>query len=141
MTLCDFVNYYLGEKVDYDGAYGVQCVDLYRMFIKKVLRYPQHTGAVQGAKDLYLKHEQLPKQMSIFNKIETKAPQIGDVCVWGATSKNPYGHVAICLGYTEENHQLLVFEQDGFKRDGAKVASRNPDTMLGVLRFKGGSVL
>ncbi len=47
MTLDEFVKKYLGKKVDYDGQYGAQCVDLFRQYCKDVLGIP-HTGGVIG---------------------------------------------------------------------------------------------
>lgn len=59
MNLIAFVNTYCRKKVDFDGAYGAQCVDLFRQYCKDVLGLP-HTGAVEGAKDLWLKYDNLP---------------------------------------------------------------------------------
>ena len=50
MTLEDFIITYIGKKVDFDGSYGAQCVDLFRQYNKDVWGNP-HTGAVKGAKD------------------------------------------------------------------------------------------
>lgn len=139
MDLMEFVNKYHGKKVDFDGAFGFQCTDLFRQYCKDVLR-AGHTGAVEGAKDLYLNYANLPAECKYFDRISIQngSPEIGDVLVWGATSKNKYGHVAICLGYDSVNDVIVVFEQDGFKQDGAKVAVRKRDNLLGVLRFHGG---
>lgn len=139
MTLFEFVNKYHGKKVDFDGAYGAQCVDLFRQYCKDVLR-AGHTGAVEGAKDLFEKYSDLPAECKYFDRIKGASPAIGDVCVWGATSTNKYGHVAICLAYDADNDVIIVFEQDGIKQDGAKVAVRKRDNLLGVLRFTGGRV-
>ena len=139
MTLIEFVNKYHGQKVDFDGAYGAQCVDLFRQYCKDVLR-AGHTGAVDGAKDLFEKYADLPAECKYFDRIKGASPEIGDVCVWGATDKNKYGHVAICLAYDSANDIIVVFEQDGFKQDGAKIAVRKRDNLLGVLRFHGGKV-
>ena len=38
MTDDEFVKTYLNKAVDYDGAYGVQCVDLAKLYIEIVLR-------------------------------------------------------------------------------------------------------
>lgn len=140
MNLSEFVNTYNGKKVDFDNAYGNQCVDLFRQYCHDVLR-SKHTGAVKGAKDLFVNYHELPVEMEVFDKVESIEPLPGDVCIWGGTGKNPYGHVAICLGYDILECKVLVFEQDGFKQDGAKVSVRPLGNMLGVLRFKGGSVL
>ena len=134
MTLIQFVNNYFNDKVDYDKAYGAQCVDLFRQYIKDVLGYLKHTGAVAGAKDLFLNYEKLPLEQEVFSKLKTKAPKIGDCVVWGETSTNPYGHVAICIGY--ENKNIIVFEQDGYRQNGAKINLKSTENMLGVLRPK-----
>ena len=142
MDVIQFVNKYHGKKVDFDGAFGAQCVDLFRQYCKDVLR-AGHTGAVEGAKDLFEKYSELPAECKYFDRIkkENCSPVIGDVLVWGATNTNKYGHVAICLGYNEDFKMLTVFEQDGFKQNGAKIAVRTLDNLLGVLRFHGGKVV
>lgn len=54
MDLTQFVKNYVGTKVDFDGAYGAQCVDLYRQYCSSVLEIPQ-TPPVAGAKDIITK--------------------------------------------------------------------------------------
>ena len=57
MTLEEFVKKYNGKKVDYDNAYGAQCVDLFRQYTKECLQIKEHTGPCAtsgGAKDLFL---------------------------------------------------------------------------------------
>lgn len=134
MTLTDFIKKYNGKKVDFDGAFGAQCVDLFRQYNKEVWGNP-HTGAVEGAKDLILNYDNLPLEQKHLEKIPRYFfPKAGDVAVWGASSSNKYGHVAIVV-YTEDNN-LIVFEQDGFKQDGAKLNIRTDDNLLGFLRKK-----
>lgn len=134
MTLTHFIKKYNGKKVDFDGAFGAQCVDLFRQYNKEVWGNP-HTGAVEGAKDLILNYDNLPLEQKHLEKIPRYFfPKAGDVAVWGASSNNKYGHVAIVV-YTEDNN-LIVFEQDGFKQDGAKLNIRTDDNLLGFLRKK-----
>ena len=134
MTLTHFVKKYNGKKVDFDGAFGSQCVDLFRQYNKEVWGNP-HTGAVEGAKDLILNYDNLLLEQKYLEKIPRYFfPKAGDVAVWGASSSNKYGHVAIVV-YTEDNN-LIVFEQDGFKQDGAKLNIRTDDNLLGFLRKK-----
>ena len=59
MTLTEFVKKYNGKKIDYDGRYGAQCVDVFRQYCKDVLEIP-HTGGVVGAAELYTKYDELP---------------------------------------------------------------------------------
>ena len=134
MTLTDFIKKYNGKKVDFDGAYGAQCVDLFRQYNKEVWGNP-HTGAVEGAKDLILNYDKLPNEMKYLEKIPRFFfPVAGDVAVWGASPSNKYGHVAIVV-YTEDKN-LIVFEQDGFRQDGAKLNIRTDENLLGFLRKK-----
>lgn len=134
MELSEFINKYLGKEVDFDGAYGVQCVDLFRQYCQDVLEVG-HTGAVDGgAKDLYLNYDSMAKEKAVFDKIRDKSSgHYGDVAVYDATAKNPYGHVAIVLipGYKD----TLVFEQRGGTKDPkAQLYWRSNEKLLGFLR-------
>lgn len=134
MKLIEFVNKYIKTKVDFDKAYGAQCVDLFRQYCNDVLQIP-HTGAVEGAKDLFINYYALPKEQKYFDIIANVYDvKVGDVAVWGQTNNNKFGHVAIIVGMIENN--FLVFEQDGFKQDGAKLSRRNRNNLLGYLRPK-----
>lgn len=138
MYIEDFVNKYNGKKVDFDGVYGAQCVDLARQYWKEGLGIPEHTGACSttgGAKDLYLDYEKMPVEKKYFNKIPaSKKILIGDTAIWDSTETNEFGHVAIVIG--ELSNSLIVFEQNGFKQDGAKLNIRSKKNLLGVLRAK-----
>lgn len=138
MKFHEFINKYINRKIDFDNAYGAQCVDVFRQYCKDVLNIP-HTGAVEGAKDLFLNYDKLPLEVKYFNKIKSSyiSPRYGDVIVWGDTKSNRYGHVAIIISNIG-NKKVLVFEQDGFKQDGAKLSVRTIANCIGILRFKGG---
>jgi hypothetical protein len=137
MMLEDFVKKYNGKKVDFDGVYGAQCVDLFRQYVKECLDISEHTGPCStsgGAKDLFLDYPKMEKEKKYFTR-ETKKGMIqGDVLIWNETETNKYGHVAIYLG--KLNNSLIVFEQDGFKQDGAKINIRSKNNLLGFLRKK-----
>lgn len=137
MNLKDFITKYIGKKVDFDGVYGAQCVDLFRQYVKDVWEIKEHTGACSssgGAKDLFVDYDKMPLEKKYFNKIVTKSPKVGDVVIWDSNPKNEFGHVAICLGSI--NNSIMVFEQNGFEQNGAKMNIRNKDNLLGVLRKK-----
>ena len=137
MNLEEFVKKYSGKKVDFDGVYGAQCVDLFRQYVKECLGISEHTGSCStsgGAKDLFLDYPKMEKEKKYFTR-ETKKGMIqGDVLIWNETEMNKYGHVAIYLG--KLNNSLIVFEQDGFKQDGAKINIRSKNNLLGFLRKK-----
>ena len=137
MDIEEFVKKYNGVKVDYDKAYGPQCVDLARQWIKEGLGIPEHTGSCSttgGAKDLFLDYNKMPKEKKYFKRSKLKNYLPGDILIWDSTEKNKYGHVAIYLG--KLNDSLIVFEQDGFKQDGAKINLRSRTKLLGYLRKK-----
>ena len=63
MTIEEFVKKNNGKKVDYDGVYGAQCVDLFRQYSLDVLGITEHTGSCStsgGAKDLFLDYNKMP---------------------------------------------------------------------------------
>ena len=139
MKLDEFINKYINTKVDFDNAFGAQCVDLFRQYCKDVLNIP-HTGAVEGAKDIFLNYDKLPLEQKYFKKYSINCPEPADVIIWNKTKTNKYGHIAIVIS-SLSNNKVLVFEQDGFKQDGAKLAIRTTENMLGILRFNGGNIV
>ena len=140
MTLEEFVKKYNGKKVDYDNAYGAQCVDLFRQYAKEALGISEHTGACTtsgGAKDLFLDYDKMPIEKKYFTRSKGKSYIPGDVLIWDKNEYNKYGHVAIFLGYLGKS-SLIVFEQNGITQNGAEIFVRTRDNILGYLRYKGG---
>ena len=137
MNVEEFVKKYNGKKVDYDGVYGAQCVDLARQWILEGLGISEHTGSCStsgGAKDLFLDYDKMPIEKKYFFRLKNKGNIPGDILIWDKTEKNEFGHVAIYLG--KLNNDFIVFEQDGFKQDGAKINLRSKTNLLGFLRKK-----
>ena len=132
MTLTQFIKTNQGKKVDFDGKYGAQCVDLYRAYCRDVLDI-QQTPAVAGANDIITK----PGVLEVTRDSALADYSRGDVLVWDATSSNKYGHVAILVAVYNTKY-FIVFEQDGFKQDGARLAFRSREGLLGCLWRKGG---
>lgn len=130
MNLIDFLNKVLKTKVDFDGAYGAQCVDLFRRYHQDVIG-GEHTGAVVGARDLYNNFSDSGLPDYYYRKSIYKV-KIGDVVIFDQTKTNPYGHVALFLGWVDTD-RMLIAEQDGFKQDGVKLAVRSRDNVMGVL--------
>ena len=132
MDLWDFVQKYIKTKVDFDGMFGSTCVDLFRQYNRDVWGNP-HTGGVVGAKDLVERYNELPVEKDCLCLVsDPKSGRQGDAVVFGATEKNEYGHVAIVLDITM--NYLVVFEQDGFKQDGAKISKWSYKNVIGYLR-------
>ena len=135
MTLSKFISTYQGVKVDYDGFAGAQCVDLFRQHAKDVDGIKERLepcSSSGGAKDLFLDYDKMPLLKKYYTKVRKAC--LGDIAVWGATKSNPYGHVAIILA--DMGNAFIVFEQDGYKQDGAKLNVRSTDGLLGILRSR-----
>lgn len=135
MTLEQFVTKYKGKKVDYDGVYGAQCVDLARQYWEEKEGIPEHTGSCSttgGAKDLFLDYNKMPLEKKYFIRSKVKNWIPGDVLVWDSTPKNQYGHVAIMLARLGDS--FIVFEQNGITQAGAEINVRSRDGLLGYLR-------
>lgn len=99
MELQEFIKKWIGKKCDFDGAYGGQCVDLFRMYLQEVLKVPQPNG-VTGAADFWDKFESDPALYSKFDKIKNTpsgVPQAGDVIIWSKKAGKGYGHIAIFI--------------------------------------------
>ncbi len=134
MTPGDFIVKYQGKKIDFDNAYGAQCVDLFRQYCQDVVGCP-HTGAVEGAKDLWFRFSDNKEKM-YFNRFNAVQAKYGDIIVWDGTASNKYGHVALVVAIHKD--EVLVFEQNGIKQEGCTFAVRSLLSALGVLRRKPG---
>lgn len=129
MTVEEFVNNYEGKKVDFDGAFGAQCVDLFRQYVLEVLNIKEHTGSVVGAKELYTNFDNMPLMRKYFAKVFSARK--GDIAILDGN----YGHVGIVLFASRKN--LVLFEQDGFKQSkGAFIGIHTYENVLGFLRKK-----
>ena len=127
ISLTQFIKKYLGAKVDFDGKFGPQCVDLARQYYSEVLDVPQFPP-VEGAKDI-IKN---PGKLKVIKEDALADYSSGDVLVWGASRTNQYGHVAILVSIYNTKY-FIVLEQDGFKQDGCKLAFRSRENLLGGL--------
>ena len=76
----------LGHALDMDGVYGAQCVDL-------ILAYYDYMGVPRSSGDA--KDYATNALPSGWQRLPGAVPQPGDVLIYGASAKNPYGHVAI----------------------------------------------
>lgn len=127
ISLTQFIKKYLGTKVDFDGKFGPQCVDLARQYYSEVLDVPQFPP-VEGAKDI-IKN---PGKLKVIKEDALADYSSGDVLIWGASKNNQFGHVAILVSIYNTKY-FIVLEQDGFKQDGCKLAFRSRENLLGGL--------
>ena len=135
MNYDEFINTYDGESIDYDGACGVQCVDLAKLYLDKV--FGIHAGTWGNAKDYYENFNNLSVLHPFFDRIAntpTFIPQKGDIVIWGTGLGNKYGHIAIATG-EGDTHQFYSYDQNWGQKKVHKV-SHNYKGFLGVLRAK-----
>lgn len=94
ITFDQFISKWNGKGINFDNAYGNQCVDLYRQYLKEVLGVPQ-SPPVKGAADIWDTID-----TNRFIKIENTPlgiPQKGDIMIWKRVSRLPFGHVGVYI--------------------------------------------
>lgn len=141
MNFQTFKNQWLDHTVDYDRAYGFQCVDLIKQYLHQV--FGLNPGAWGNAID-YWRHTAAPI-LARFDKVESTNPQAGEVVILNGLHGNPYGHIVIATG-NQNTHQFEALEQNGSTGNGKgqggdKIRTRFIDKsrIAGVLRPKGHS--
>ena len=137
MTFDEFVKTYNGKKIDYDKAYGVQCVDLAKLYIDKVLEIkPQSIG---NAEAYWNRYNELPYLKNNFDRIANTPkfiPQKGDLVVWGL-KHGKYGHIAIADGVGTTSYFYSYDENWGGKGQGmTRIKHNYKGGFEGVLRPK-----
>lgn len=136
MSMDYWVTKYLGSGIDYDFAYGVQCVDLVKHFIDKVLGIkPQSIGNAIEYYNKRNKSTYLTKNFTWINNTPEFIPQKGDICVF--TSKSGNGHVSIATGKGTVNY-FYSYDQNYPHGDHEPMTEvkHTYDRFLGVLRPK-----
>lgn len=91
MSFDEFIKKYDGHTVDWDNAFGGQCVDLYRLYVHEVLNLPQ-SKPIPGAKDIW--DNFLTDSFDKIPNTPTGVPTKGDIVIWGS-KYGKFGHVAI----------------------------------------------
>lgn len=130
MTIKTFVDQNNGKYLDFDGAYGAQCVDLIQFWCK-ANGWPTFSG---NAINIFGQHP------SIFDSIKntpTGIPQPGDILVWG-TGLGPYGHTAIFI--SGDTKTFLSFDINYPLGTPAHVQSHNYNALIGWLHPKNAPV-
>ncbi len=112
MTFQQFIDKYLGKKIDFDNAYAGQCVDLFRQYCKEVLVISQ-PKRVAGAADFWTNYDSDPNLKNNFDKIAntpTGIPLKGDVVLWNKRAGGGFGHVAVFISGNAT--QFTSFDQN-----------------------------
>lgn len=126
----------LGKGIDFDGAYGVQCVDLAKHYIKNVLGItPKSIG---NAIEYYNKRnteQYLTSNFVWIGNTPEFVPQKGDLAVF--TSKTGNGHISVCTGDGTTSY-FYSYDQNYPKSQHEPMTKikHSYSSFLGVLRPK-----
>ena len=137
MKFNDFIKRYLGRKTDYDGAYGVQCVDLIDAFMDKVLNIEK--GFWGNAKEWWNNRNKSTWLKKNFDFIAPKYKngelKPGDI---GIRTSGTYGHIFI-IAEVNKNGKFKYYDQNATGNGDKMTLREKPytsDYINGVLRPK-----
>ncbi|MBU5480814.1 RICIN domain-containing protein [Blautia sp. MSJ-19] len=115
-----------GKFLDYDGAYGAQCVDL----IKYYYAYFGVAGYAKGNGCDYVSNT-LPNGWTRIKNTPDFVPEPGDIAVWG-TELSSAGHVAIIL--SANSHSFVSMDQNWPRGSSCKQVTHTYSKFWGVIR-------
>ena len=115
-----------GKSLDYDGAYGAQCVDL----IKYYYAYFGQASYARGNGCDYVTNA-LPNGWIRIKNTADFVPEPGDIAVWG-TELSHYGHVAIIL--SADSHSFVSMDQNWPSGSACKQVTHTYNKFWGVIR-------
>lgn len=115
-----------GEYLDYDGAYGAQCVDLIKYYyeIFGVEEYATGNGSAYAS-------NALPPGWERIQNTPDFVPEPGDVAVWG-TALSSAGHLAIILD--ADLHSFVSMDQNWPKGSPCTQVDHTYNKFWGVVR-------
>ena len=134
MNFTEFINAYNGKKIDYDGGFGVQCVDLAKMYMEKVLGIK--TTAIGNAEAYWRRYNEVKFLRDNFIKIPntpTFIPQKGDIVLWD-TRHGKYGHIAVADGIGTTKYFYSYDQNWGINKAIHRVKHNYKGGFAGVLR-------
>lgn len=137
MTFDEFIKTYNGKKIDYDGAYGVQCVDLIKLYLDKCFGIKAGAwGNAHAYYDNFCNIAPLYKNFVGLKNTPDFVPEKGDIMVWNKSKSMPYGHIAICDGVGNKTY-FYSYDQNWTGRgDPCTRIKHNYNGVAGVLRPK-----
>lgn len=133
----EFVEKYIGMSIDYDGVYGVQCVDLIKLYLNKV--FDIKAGSWGDAKYYWINFHLRKPLVNAFRKIKNTSnfvPQKGDICVWNkdVSQNNNSGHISIATG--EGDKRAFYSYDQNWNGKPMKRVKHSYKNFYGVLRAK-----
>jgi hypothetical protein len=129
----NFITQYNNKYLDYDGAYGAQCVDLYNFYATKFAGADPMMGRVGYAADIFNNYD-----ARAFNRLPAGNGRMGDVAVFNFGPGTPSSHVAIVVG-DNGNGTLRVLQSNATPQGSAGnsvISNISKATLMGYLRPK-----
>lgn len=131
--LSNWINTFNNRYLDYDHAYGAQCVDLYAYYTSGFVG--GRPNPVGYAPEIYNNFDQRAYHQVGNNNVS----HMGDVAVWGQGPYTPMGHVAIVVG-DNGNGTLRVLQSNarGYAADDPRntsiISNISKAALMGYLR-------
>lgn len=125
-----FINQYNGTVVDYDGVYGAQCVDAFKIFCAWIGApvKPTKTGWADGYWTYRIEYNAHVKFIT-----DVKNLQPGDWLFWARGSSCPLSHVGMFVSYNGSGHANIFSENQG--GNGGFCTKKLKLDILGAFRF------
>lgn len=138
MSLQDFITKWAGKGIDFDGAYGDQCMDLMHQYCVEVLGITDgRVLAAPVAKDVWLTDVYGKDKFSSIANSATGVPSPGDIVLFG-TEIGTAGHVSIFV--SGDTHNFISFDQNWNGHAYCEEINHGyggENGVLGWLHFKG----
>lgn len=134
----EWINNHLGKIYDIDGAFGIQCVDLFKIFLKEI-GFPnpaQPLGGSGYADEIWYQREKY-KDYFTFHTGEIRP---GDIVIWAkGAAECPSSHVAMFVKDDPANPSRGIFlgSNQGYEHSNGNLVSISLSGSLGHLRYKG----
>lgn len=136
MTIDEFFKSVIGKKIDIDGAYGNQCVDLIKAYEKNCLGLvPEAVGDAWEYYESYYKKPFLYKHFKRITNTPEFIPAKGDICVF-TRGFGKYGHVSIATGRGDLKIFESIDQNAGGNLEACKYVTHTYNNFYGVLRPK-----
>ena len=124
------LKWYVGKKIDFDGAYQAQCQDLIVDYVywatdKKVRVWGNAIDTIRN---------DFGKYATVHKNTKNFLPKVGDIAVWTQAPAHPtYGHIGIVYGdISLSTCTMLDQNWDG---DPSKPAKLRTDNYRGITHF------
>lgn len=134
----EWINSHKGKIYDIDGVFGIQCVDLFKIFLKEI-GFPNPTQPLGGsgyADEIWYQRSKYANYFT-FHTGELKP---GDIVLWAkGAAECPDSHVAMFVKDDPANPSRGIFlgSNQGYTHSNGNMVSISLSGSLGHLRYKG----